>query len=260
MMGGYYNEPMEGVTAIRMPPAPLPKVEPIQKPRVYQTYSDPFPMPRFDRPNYFMMTQNNQAPPEVIEQLGGVPDTIKPMHESLLRNELRPYEFVRNYAKEIMELRRNPNAEIVEDPNSKILSASPFRASVQIKSKVVRPRVEPERSPSPQSRDELEYSRSENLSPMQQYKKMRQSPIRRDSMAMRDSGDDFLQKFTSGEFTSPEQRKPVWDFPSASEDMSVSKRSNLKRNSFDRAISTEFVYENEEEAPRQIGLNQKIKI
>ena len=74
-------------------------------------------------------------------------------------------------------------------------------------------------------------------------------------MTMRESGDDFLHRFTNGEITTPEQRKPNWDFNSASEDMSVGKRSNLKRNSFDRNISTDFANVNEEEAPRQIGLN-----
>lgn len=53
------------------------------------------------RTDYLAMTRNNQVTQEVLDSLGGIQDTVKPMQESLMKNELRPYEYIRNYAKEI---------------------------------------------------------------------------------------------------------------------------------------------------------------
>ncbi len=68
----------------------------IPKPKIYQTYSDH--MVSFKRPDYVGMARNMQTTKQVIESLGGIQDTIAPMQESLLKNELRPIEYIRNYA------------------------------------------------------------------------------------------------------------------------------------------------------------------
>lgn len=58
------------------------------------------------------------------------------MQESLNRNELRPYEYVRNYAREITELRDKPHQSYVRqeqtDGDLKIISASPYRATIKV--------------------------------------------------------------------------------------------------------------------------------
>jgi hypothetical protein len=59
----------------------------------------------------------------VIDQLGGLQDTIKPMMDSLRKNELRPYEFIKDGHRSTNQ----PNLQ-----NVKIMSASPFRASVKM--------------------------------------------------------------------------------------------------------------------------------
>jgi hypothetical protein len=53
------------------------------------------------RPEYLAITKNNNVSQDVINQLGGIEDTVKPMQESLRQNELRPYEYIQNYAREI---------------------------------------------------------------------------------------------------------------------------------------------------------------
>ena len=40
---------------------------------------------------------NNTVPREVIDSLGGIQDTIKPLKLSLKEHELRPYEIQRDY-------------------------------------------------------------------------------------------------------------------------------------------------------------------
>ena len=91
---------------------------------------------------------------------------------------------------------------------------------------------------------------------MQQYKKMRQSPFRQDSLSLRESGNDFLYNFTHGVFTSPSAKKDFDTHEVQSEDLSVTKRSNLKRSSIEQ--STDFVEQlnAEVEMPRRMGMNQ----
>jgi hypothetical protein len=39
------------------------------------------------------MTQNNTVSKEILNSLGGIEDTIAPMKESLMKNELRPFDY-----------------------------------------------------------------------------------------------------------------------------------------------------------------------
>jgi len=50
------------------------------------------------------------------------------MEQSLKANELRPFEYVRNYAQEIQQVGHN---DLATD-GLKILSASPFRATIKV--------------------------------------------------------------------------------------------------------------------------------
>ena len=47
------------------------------------------------------MAKNMQVSKEVIDSLGGIEDTIAPMLDNLMKNELRPYDIIRNYTQEI---------------------------------------------------------------------------------------------------------------------------------------------------------------
>ena len=40
---------------------------------------------------------NSQVKAEVIEALGGIDDSISPMHKSLIQHEMRPYDLEPNY-------------------------------------------------------------------------------------------------------------------------------------------------------------------
>jgi hypothetical protein len=40
---------------------------------------------------YRSLTTNNLVPPNVIESLGGIENTLKPLEETLKQHELRPF-------------------------------------------------------------------------------------------------------------------------------------------------------------------------
>ena len=79
----------------------------IPKPKIYQTYKDSGPSAAFPKPDYMSIINNNIVNQDVIDSLGGIEDTIKPMQESLIANELRPYDYIRNYKQEIERVRGN---------------------------------------------------------------------------------------------------------------------------------------------------------
>lgn len=106
------------------------------------------------------------------------------MQESLRQNELRPYEYIQNYAREIERMRENPAKSYRAQPDSgssrgKLMSASPYRATIFIN-------------------DEMEGSEEDyfdrdrilaDVSPMEQFKRSRKSAIKDDSIVLRERGD-----------------------------------------------------------------------
>lgn len=134
-------------------------------PKTYQTYTaaqKPQPLPR---PDYLAITRNNVVPPTVIESLGGVQDTIAPIQASLKRNELRPFEYV-----------RRPTSNKSSDKGPKILSASPYRAHVEV----------------PMSNEVEARFEQIDVSPIETYKKHRMSPIKDDSVLLREHYQNML--------------------------------------------------------------------
>ena len=77
-------------------------------------------------PDYLEITKINRVSQSVIEALGGFEDTVKPLMESLKRNELRPFEYFNN--KHV----RNEKQPFNNNSKTKIMSASPLRATVKI--------------------------------------------------------------------------------------------------------------------------------
>ena len=83
----------------------------------------------------------------VIDSLGGIVDTLKPMEETLRQHELRPYTVQRDYRRELSKSQRggggnnfsgsqHSNRHVITDhmnqENVKLVSVSPFRAVVKV--------------------------------------------------------------------------------------------------------------------------------
>lgn len=98
---------------------------------------------------------NTQVKKEVIDSLGGIIDTIKPLEQSLRQHEMRPFDIEPNYYEDLLisqnKLKpKNPDEEdfaptkseflrkTLKDinfahHNSTIISASPYRAVLRRK-------------------------------------------------------------------------------------------------------------------------------
>jgi hypothetical protein len=48
-----------------------------------------------------------------------------------MKNELRPFEYIRNYAQDIQMQHKHPGSRMVQS-DSRIIHASPFRATIKI--------------------------------------------------------------------------------------------------------------------------------
>ena len=74
-----------------------------------------------------------KVPDEVIESIGGIEDTLKPLEETLKQHELRPYQIQRDYKRDFenSKMGRRTNSE-VRSENVKLVSVSPYRAVVKI--------------------------------------------------------------------------------------------------------------------------------
>ena len=106
------------------------------------------------RADYYRAIQlNTSVRKEVIDSLGGIEDTLKPIEESLKQHEMRPFDVEPNYYDDLM-MSRNPShfkareqsgqittrseflKKSLKEKNfatsyGKIVSASPFRAVVR---------------------------------------------------------------------------------------------------------------------------------
>ena len=100
------------------------------------------------------------------------------MEESLRRNELRPFEYIKNYSQEIQQLSNRPGPESeVALEGLKILSASPFRATVKMDQQYVTNEQE-------ENSDDEEFARDgtfKETSPMTLLRNRKVSPIRGES-------------------------------------------------------------------------------
>lgn len=72
-------------------------------------YSDVPKQPVLPKPNYLALTKNNQASFAVIESLGGIQNTIEPMQASMISHEMRPYDYIHDYQKELEQMQQNPS-------------------------------------------------------------------------------------------------------------------------------------------------------
>lgn len=167
----------------------------IPRPKIYQTYADPGPV--HPRPNYIAMTQNNSVTQEVLNSLGGIQDTVSPMKESLLKNELRPYDYVRapplnERQTNSFALLRNFSTPVANEGSLKVRSVSPYRATIQIDASTVQldpPRQNNTTQSDDASNEDEDFERDGTLtqqpevtvSPMATYKQTRKSPIKSDS-------------------------------------------------------------------------------
>ena len=80
----------------------------IRGPNLVQIYNLPtkkMPPPVLDA-GYASQTMNNTVTKEVLDSLGGLKDTIRPIAASLTTHEMRPYELQIDYKQTVNDLRR----------------------------------------------------------------------------------------------------------------------------------------------------------
>ena len=137
----------------------------------------------------------------MIDQLGGIQDTIKPMQDTLRQHELRPFEVIRSYANEIRN--QKPSYQNPELSHVKLISASPFRATVKVQD-------HPD-SVSDRGSEDEDFARDTvpQKSFLNSYAKERQSPIKDDSLLLRSHRDEILDNFHSA----PEHKTTKSEIP-----------------------------------------------
>jgi len=54
---------------------------------------------------YRSLTTSNSVRHEVIEALGGITDTVRPLEQSLRQHEMRPFDVEPNYAEDLQRSR-----------------------------------------------------------------------------------------------------------------------------------------------------------
>ena len=175
--------------------------EQIRGPNCVQIYQAPKkhtpPPPR--EAGFASHTFNNTVSKEVIDSLGGIRDTIKPIALSLSTHEMRPYDLHVDYKQTITDLRREDQESVRQSisclrgfetpkplynhegdaPNgvnmigkARLVSASPFRATIKMDRRLDEPLNDD--SDDEFARDELPV-----------LNKSHQSPIKDDSVILR---------------------------------------------------------------------------
>lgn len=140
-------------------------------------YSEPVQQPVLPKPNYLALTKNNKATSQIIDSLGGIQNTIEPMHASMTNHELRPFEYVHNYKQELHQMQQNPSMPLSYSKGH-VRSVSPYRAAVYMQE------------------DSVDLERElPDISPLDYFKNSRQSPIKDDSIVLREKGGELLQSF-----------------------------------------------------------------
>eukprot|EP00347_Sterkiella_histriomuscorum_P010311 403376790 len=168
---------------------------------------------------YRSITTNNQVPQTVIESIGGIENTLKPLEETLKQHELRPYQIQRDYKKEYQYSQRGKslkrsfsehnNAQSIQDLKNdsvKLVSVSPFRAVVKVNPYAQSHSHNRDESPnSSASSDDSDIQQDDfaRSNPHQQHQlnnsqnrnNSRSQQIRNDSQNLRGQREDFLGSF-----------------------------------------------------------------
>ena len=90
---------------------------------------------------YRSLQTQNLVDERVIDSIGGIQDTLKPLEATLRQHELRPYSVQRDYRRDLMRSSRGLSpvgsasrkfdGEIKQE-NIKLVSVSPFRAVIRV--------------------------------------------------------------------------------------------------------------------------------
>ena len=183
----------------------------IRGPTLVQIYQAPPKKPEPPKPvdgGFACHVMNNTVTKEVLESLGGIKDTIRPIATSLTTHEMRPYEIQRDYRQTVNDMRKEDQESVrasmsclrgdpdVDAPRplyrhdddeeitnginmigkARLVSASPFRATV----KVDRDAVDDAEQKNQNSDDE-EFEREE----LPELNRIKESPIKDDSELLR---------------------------------------------------------------------------
>ena len=90
---------------------------------------------------YRSLQTQNLVDEKVIESIGGIQDTLKPLEATLKQHELRPYSVQRDFRKDLMRSSRglSPTGSAsrkfdgeIKQENIKLVSVSPFRAVIRV--------------------------------------------------------------------------------------------------------------------------------
>ena len=90
---------------------------------------------------YRSLQTQNLVDEKVIDSIGGIQDTLKPLEATLRQHELRPYSVQRDYRRDLMRSSRglSPVGSAsrkfdgeIKQKNIKLISVSPFRAVIRV--------------------------------------------------------------------------------------------------------------------------------
>lgn len=156
---------------------------------------------------YRSLQTQNLVDEKVIESIGGIQDTLKPLEATLRQHELRPYSVQRDYRRDLMRSSRglSPAGSAsrkfdgeIKQENIKLVSVSPFRAVI---------RVQDDEGNEQEEDDDLEPERNDDSElgihrqPINQEGEAvntgyrAQSPIKEDSQVMRNEREQYLHQF-----------------------------------------------------------------
>ncbi|CDW77843.1 UNKNOWN [Stylonychia lemnae] len=163
------------------------------------------PLPGY--PDFYRgLTLNNQVSNNIIDSIGGIENTLKPLEDTLRQHELRPFQIQRDYKKEYQYSQRGKSLKRslsehgeIKPETLHLVSVSPFRAVVKIdKSKEVQNQGylnrnhEDEQSSSDEEEAQVQQNSFNNNF---QRQEQRSQLIRADSQTLRGQREDFLGSF-----------------------------------------------------------------
>lgn len=162
------------------------------------------------------MTLNNTVTKEVLDSLGGIKDTIRPIQTSLTTHEMRPYELHFDYRQTLQQVKREDeqsvraslnclrgdldsppkpmyvregDGNILDGANmigkARLVSASPFRATLKVD----------RNSQNALNDSDDDFDREE----LPELHKSRESPIKDDSEILRQQRSDMLQVYSQSQ-------------------------------------------------------------
>jgi hypothetical protein len=156
---------------------------------------------------YRSLQTQNLVDEKVIESIGGIQDTLRPLEGTLKQHELRPYSVQRDYRKDLMRSSRglSPTGSAtrkfdgeIKQENIKLVSVSPFRAVIRVQED--EDQDEDEEDLEAEKNDDSELGIHRQPIMMEPPTALNvayraSSPIKEDSQIMRSEREQYLHQF-----------------------------------------------------------------